>query len=142
MVENAVNGALPAAYHPDVVTQQWSINIDESKTMRNMRVKDQFLRHIEAGRKDLEVRVAYPAIKTIKLNELIDFTSRTRNVLARVIDIRNYPSFEGMLKVESPDRIVPGESNQSLLRILREIYPPAKERLGVIVIQISPVKSE
>lgn len=131
-----LNGALPAAYHPNVVTQQWSLDINEVSTMRNMRVKDPFLRHIEAGRKDLEVRVGYGTIRSIKVGNVLEFSSRIRSVNVRVVAIRHYGSFDELLENESPDRIVPGETKQSLLRILRDIYPPMKEALGVVVLQI------
>jgi len=131
-----LNGALPAAYHPNVVTQQWSLDINEVNTMRNMRVKDPFLRHIEAGRKDLEVRVGYGTIRSIKVGNTLEFSSRIRSVNVRVTDIRNYRSFVELLENESADRIVPDETKDSLLRILKDIYPPAKEALGVVVLQI------
>lgn len=134
-----LNGALPAAYHPNVVTQQWSLDINEVSTMRNMRVKDPFLRHIEVGRKDLEVRVGYGTIKSIRVGNTLEFSSRIRSVHVRVVAIRNYVSFDELLENESPDRIVPGETKESLLRILRDIYPQAKEALGVVVLQIELV---
>ena len=132
-----LNAALPAGYHPSVVTLQWSLDINEAKTMRNMRVKDQFLRDIEAGRKDIEVRVGYASIKNIKEGEVIEFSSRTRTVVAKVTAIRRYKDFDELLANERAERIVPGKTKDSLLPILRDIYPPYKEALGVIVLQIA-----
>lgn len=135
-----LNAALPAGYHPNVVTLQWSLDIDEGKTMRNMRVKDQFLKDIEAGKKDLEVRVGYPSILNIKQGEVVEFSSRTRTVVAQVAAIRKYASFDELLSNEQSERIVPGMTRESLLTILREIYPPFKEKLGVVVLEVKPQK--
>lgn len=133
-----LNAALPAGYHPDVVTLQWSLDIDEARTMRNMRVKDQFLKDIEAGKKDLEVRVGYASINNIKEGEVIGFSSRTRTVVAKVNAVRRYSTFEELLANERSERIVPGMTKESLLAILREIYPPFKEKLGVVVLEVAP----
>jgi len=135
-----LNAAMPAAYHPDLVTQQWSFNIDERKTMRSMRVKDKFLKFIQAGKKDLEVRVGYKSFKNIKVGELINFNNRNRSVVGEVVDIRNYNTFEEMLNSEDPNRIVPGTTKDSLLKLLKDIYPESKEKLGVIVLQIDVKK--
>lgn len=135
-----LNAALPAGYHPEVVTLQWSLDIDEAKTMRNMRVKDRFLKDIEAGKKDLEVRVGYASINNIKQGETIEFSSRTRTVVATVTAIRRYKTFDDLLSNEESNRIVPGMPKEELLRLLREIYPADKESLGVVVLQVAPMK--
>ena len=136
-----LNAALPAGYHPDVVTLQWSLDINKAKTMRNMRVKDQFLKDIEAGKKDLEVRVGYASINNIKEGEVIEFSSRTRTVVAQVNAIRRYKTFDELLTNERAERIVPGKTRESLLSILREIYPPYKENLGIVVLEIALQRS-
>ena len=135
-----LNGAMPAAYHPNVVTQQWSIDIDKRVTMRSMRVKDKFLKFIESGKKDLEVRVGYNSFRKIKIGEIVDFNNMNRSVVGEIVDIRNYSNLEEMLKVESSERIVPGYSKERLLRLLKEIYPQRKEELGIIVFQIDVKK--
>lgn len=135
-----LNGAMPAAYHPNAVTQQWSMDVDERKTMRSMRVKDKFLKFIEVGKKDLEVRVGYSSLNSIRVGELINFNNRNRSVIATVVDVRKYNAFAEMLDKEDPERIIPGESKESLLNILRDIYPKDKEKLGVIVLQVDVKK--
>jgi len=132
-----LNGAMPAAYHPKIVTQQWSLDIGEKKTMRSMRVKDKFLKEIESGKKDLEIRVAYSSMKNIRVGEIVGFHSRTQSVVVEITDIRKYATFETMLEKEDADRIVPGYSNDTLLKLLRDIYPKDKEKLGVIALQIN-----
>lgn len=133
-----LNAAMPSAYRTDTVTQQWSFDIGD-RTMRSMRVKDRFLRYIESGDKDLEVRVAYPSINGIEVGEFVEFQSRTRSVIARIKDIRRYVDIHTMLEKEKAARIVPNMPSSELKALLQEIYPPDKERLGVIVFEINPV---
>lgn len=49
-----------------------------------------------------------------------------------------YPSFEEMLDREDARSIGGnlGESRENLLAVIRSIYPPEKERLGVLAIEI------
>jgi hypothetical protein len=44
-----------------------------------------------------------------------------------------------MLKIEEGDKIAPDHQG-SVLDLLREIYPPNKEQLGVVVLEIEPVR--
>nr|VFK51722.1 MAG: ASC-1 homology (ASCH) domain-containing protein [Candidatus Kentron sp. TUN] len=105
--------------------------------MRSTRIKDQFLKKIESGRKDLEIRVAYPSMRNIRVGELIEFHSRARSTVVKIADIRRYSTFEAMLKKEDACRIVPEYSDDTLLGLLRNIYPKDKEKLGVIALQIN-----
>jgi ASC-1-like (ASCH) protein/GNAT superfamily N-acetyltransferase len=131
-----LNAAMPAAYHQDRVTQQWSIDISGDNFMRQMRVKQNFLDFIRKGEKTLEVRVGYSNIKTIRPGESIRFASRTQEHVVRVRYIRQYSTFDEMLKIEESNRIAPGLPKQDVLQLLREIYPPDRERLGVFVLDI------
>ncbi len=133
-----LDAAMPAAYHPDTVTQQWSFDIGGENVMRMMRVKQKFLDFIKSGRKTLEVRVGYDSVKTVKPGERVNFSSRDQTQTVRVVNVRSYQTFEAMLEHEKADRIVPGMDLASLLRLLREIYPPDRERLGVVVLEIEP----
>jgi ASC-1-like (ASCH) protein len=53
--------------------------------------------------------------------------------------VTEYPSFEAMLGSEDPQSIGGqlGEDREALLRVIRGIYPPEKERLGVLAIEIA-----
>jgi ASC-1-like (ASCH) protein len=133
-----LDAAMPAAYHPDTVTQQWSFDIGGENVMRMMRVKQRFLDFIKSGQKTLEVRVGYDSVKTVKPGERVSFSSRDQTQVVRVNGVRNYQSFEAMLEHEKAERIVPGMDLGNLLRLLREIYPPDRERLGVVVLEIEP----
>lgn len=133
-----IDAVMPGGYHDDHVTQQWSLNIERDDFMRMMRVKRTFLDLIKKGQKTLEVRVGYDSINTIKVGERITFSSRTEAQVVRVADIRRYPTFEEMLKVENAAAIAPGVPPAQVLPLLKEIYPPDRERLGVVVLEIQP----
>ena len=109
--------------------------------MRIIRLKQRFLDQVRNGEKTLEVRVGYPQIRSIRPGERIRFISRTETQDATVKGIREYPNFQDMLAIEKAERIVPGLRHDELLRLLQEIYPSSKEQLGVIVLEIEPLKS-
>jgi ASC-1-like (ASCH) protein len=132
-----LDAALPAAYHPRRTTQQWSLNIQPEVVMRSIRMKQRFLELIRSGKKTLEVRVAYDWIQQILPGERILFQSRDQSQVIVVSDVRRYASFEDMIKVEDPQRIAPGVAAAEVLPLLRKIYPPARESLGVVVLEIS-----
>ena len=104
--------------------------------MRQMRVKQRFLDLIKQGKKTLEVRVGYGNIKTIKPGERIRLASRTQTQVIRVREVRRYSKFDEMMESEEAGRIAPGLPKQEVLRLLKDIYPPDKERLGVIVLDM------
>jgi len=133
-----LDAAMPGAYRDDRVTQQWSKSL-EGDVMRTMRVKKRFYDLILSGRKPLEVRVAYENIKTIAVGERITLQTSNDSRAIVVRDVRTYSDFETMLKIEEGEKIAPDHQG-SVLELLREIYPPHKEQLGVVVLEIEPVK--
>ena len=132
----SLDAAMPAAYHKDHVTQQWSLDITGQDFMRLMRVKRNFLDLIKKGEKSLEVRVGYDSITTIQPGERIKLASRTQTQVVRVRDVRRYRTFDEMLEAENPSHIVPGRKVNEVSQLLKEIYPPQKENLGVFVLDI------
>lgn len=132
-----LNGVMPAAYHDEQVTQQWSFTLG-SNTMRTMRVKRRYLDEIMSGRKPLEVRVGYDNIRTIQPGELIRLQCHDAEGIVLVEDVQHYETFAAMLEIEDAGQIVPGQNKVQVLRTLQEIYPPAKEQLGVIVLFLQP----
>ncbi len=127
---------MPAAYHENHITQQWSLDISREDFMRLIRTKRRYLDLIKDGQKTLEVRVGYEHIRTIQPGERIKFCSRTQVVIARVRSVRKYPTLADMLKHEKATRIIPELPESKVLEVLREIYPPELERLGVVVLEI------
>lgn len=133
-----LDAVMPAAYHEEQVTQQWSYTLG-SDTMRTMRVKRRYFDEIMSGRKSLEVRVAYNNIKTIQRGEKIRLQCHDAEGIVFVEDAQQYESFADMLEIEDAGQIVPGMSKVEVLRVLQDIYPPEKEQLGVIVLFLKPV---
>ncbi len=92
--------------------------------------------HFQSCAKDLEIRVADPKRKRVRVGDVIVFNNRFHR---RVIAISRYSSFEEMLKSEDSNRIVPGWSAEQILSGLRKIYNQNKERLGVLVFELETV---
>ncbi|MCK6462481.1 MAG: ASCH domain-containing protein [Candidatus Pacebacteria bacterium] len=134
-----LDAAMPSAYYPGVITQQWSLNIGEA-TMRTMRIKQRFYNLIYSGKKTLEVRVGYDTINRIQIGERIRLVTHTGSFEVRVNDIRRYRTFEEMLNAESWERIAPdSKSKEEVLLLLKQIYPKNKENLGVIVLEFARI---
>jgi len=134
-----LDAAMPAGYHPNVVTQQWSLNIGET-TMRTMRVKQRFYDLIKSGKKTLEVRVGYDTINRVQVGERIRLTTHTGSFDVKVAAIRRYNTFAAMLNIEPWEKIAPdSKSKDEVLILFRQIYPANKEQLGVVVLEFARV---
>ena len=131
-----LDAVLPAGYHKDRVTQQWSFDLIDEDFMRSIRTKKTYLDAIKNGGKTLEIRVSYENIKNIQLGDRIKFCSHADTVVTHVNDIRKYPTFKSMLEYENPSRIIPKKDKSEILKILQDIYQPKLEELGVIVLDI------
>ncbi|MEY4723750.1 MAG: hypothetical protein RLZZ324_1263 [Candidatus Parcubacteria bacterium] len=130
-----LDAALPGAYRPDVVTQQWSLDIGV-ETMRTMRLKKHFFDHIAAERKTLEVRVGYDNINNIAVGERIRLVSHGESLVVRVSDKRTYRTFSDMLAKEPFGKIAPDAATaEEVLKILKGFYDDKKEALGVVVLE-------
>ena len=57
----------------------------------------------------------------------------------RVCRIGRYADFSGLLASEDPATIAPDLTRDALLVALRLIYPPDKEALGVVALEIEPL---
>jgi|TergutMp193P3_1026864.scaffolds.fasta_scaffold30798_2 ASC-1-like (ASCH) protein/ribosomal protein S18 acetylase RimI-like enzyme len=135
-----LDAALPAAYHDDVVTQQWSLDIEGENIMRMMRVKKVFLDAIGLGQKTLEVRVGYAGIKKITKGEKIIMASQNDSQIVEVLDKRSYENFEMLLEHEDYRKIAPHiNSKKEVFELLNNIYPPHKVMLGIIVLEIKAI---
>ncbi len=132
---------LPEAYMDGVTTQQWSVDVKKGEQMRTLRLKQRYLNLVKSGTKPLEVRVGYDSIKEIQSGDRIRFASRDDEQVVLVRDVRNYSNFAEMAASEKLSEIVPGQSEAQVLRTLSEIYPPKKEKLGIVVLAIEPTET-
>ena len=96
-------------------------------------IKDEYLQLILDGRKTIEVRVGYGNITRLRpgdrllLNDLYSF------IIKRV---GRYADFEELLAHEDAAAIAPDMRPERLLDALRAIYPPEKEALGAMALEI------
>ncbi|WP_028924822.1 ASCH domain-containing protein [Pseudonocardia acaciae] len=106
--------------------------------VRRMSIYKQYLRQIATGDKTVEVRVAYPKNRKLAAGDLLAFVSGDETCLTRIVRVSEYSTFEDMLDTEEPVRIGFGEDETRavMLETIREIYPPEKERLGVLAVEV------
>lgn len=109
---------------------------------REINIRMPYLKLIKDGTKTVEVRVGYPRMRAIHPGQELTFVSGDRRVPTLVKRVTEYPSFEAMLDSEDARSIGGdlGESREKLLSVIRDIYPPEKERLGVLAIEIAVIR--
>jgi len=112
--------------------------VSEPASAGELNIRKPYLQLIADGVKTVEVRVGYPRMRTIRPGQELTFVSGDQRVRTHVRRVTEYPSFEAMLDSEDPRSIGGrlGEGREGLLRVIRGIYPPEKERLGVLAIEI------
>ena len=98
-------------------------------------IRAECLPEILSGRKTVEVRVAYRNIARLQPGDRLLLNDRHTFVIRR---IGRYASFEDLLADEDPTAIAPDQSRQDLLAALRQLYPPEKESLGAVALEIEP----
>lgn len=108
---------------------------------RELNIRKPYLKLIADGIKTVEVRVGYASMRRITPGQYLKFMNGDEAVLTRVRRVTEYASFAEMLDHEDPKAIGGelGESKEKLLTVIREIYPPEKERLGVLAIEVERV---
>ncbi|WP_067460712.1 ASCH domain-containing protein [Actinomadura macra] len=101
-------------------------------------IRRPYLDLIEQGVKTVEVRVGYASMRRIQAGQDLTFVSGDKRLPTRVTRVTEYTTFDAMLDAEDPRSIGGelGESREELLAVIRGIYPPEKEKLGVLVIGI------
>jgi ASC-1-like (ASCH) protein len=103
--------------------------------IKTLWIKDEYLQQILAGRKTIEVRVGYSNIRKLKVGDILLLNDCYRFTIRR---IGSYPGFEELLKNEDPAHIAPDLDPEQLLPEMRSLYPPEKEALGVVALEIIP----
>ncbi len=92
---------------------------------------------IAFGDKTVEVRVGYAKVRKMTGGDLLRFNSGPDTLLTRITVINEYPSFSALLDAEDPAAIAgTDESREELMAVIRDIYPPEKEALGVFAIHV------
>jgi ASC-1-like (ASCH) protein len=98
-------------------------------------VRGEFLAQILAGRKSVEVRVAYKNIAHLQPGDRLLLNDRYPYIIRRV---GRYAGWEELLDREEPATIAPDLTREALLAALRSLYPPEKEALGTVALEIAP----
>jgi ASC-1-like (ASCH) protein len=115
---------------------------DDGTLVRDLNIRKPYLDQIARGAKTVEVRVAYPKLRTLQPGDRIRFVSGDHHCLTVVRRVATYDNFEAMLRTEDPASIAPDiPAPDELLSLIRTIYPPEKEALGVLAIQIERLGS-
>lgn len=125
-----IEAVMPGAYSDQIITQQWGFHIGDNMK-RTLRLKNTYLKLIKSGQKTVEVRVGFDSIKRIQAGDILTFITYGDTVSRRVQEVKKFENFEKLLEVIESGKIVPGKNKQDTLRLLREIYGPDKEALGV-----------
>ncbi|MGV9317571.1 ASCH domain-containing protein [Streptomyces sp. NPDC003660] len=98
----------------------------------------QYFDLVAAGTKTIEVRVKYPHLADLAAGDTICFrvkgTDETCDV--QILRVTEYADFETMLDTEGPDKVNPAADRDQQLTNIRGIYPPEKEALGVLAVEI------
>jgi len=100
-------------------------------------VREPYLAHILSGRKTVEVRVGYDNIRRLRPGDRLRLNDEHPVAIRR---IGCYADFEEMLARENPAAIAPDLPPQELLAALRQLYPPDKEALGAIALELAPAR--
>ena len=97
-------------------------------------VREPYLTQIREGRKQVEVRVGYDNIRRLRPGDHLLLNDQQRVIIRRV---SHYPDFQTMLTHENPKQIAPDTEPEQLLPAIQEIYPPEKEALGAVALELS-----
>ncbi|MFJ3667775.1 ASCH domain-containing protein [Streptomyces sp. NPDC090106] len=109
--------------------------------VRELNLYRQYFDLVSAGTKTIEVRVKYPHLADLAAGDTIRFrikgTDETCEV--KVVRVTEYADFEALLDSEGPSNVNPTATRDQQLANIRAIYPPEKEALGTLAIQIRPL---
>jgi ASC-1-like (ASCH) protein len=98
-------------------------------------IRDEHLTEILSGRKTIEVRVAYRNLVRLERGDRLLLNGQHPYLICR---IARYANFEELLAHEDPAAIAPHLAPRQLLDALRAIYPPEKETLGAVALEMLP----
>ena len=108
---------------------------------RPMRIYRKYFDMIASGEKTIEIRVAYSSLARLRPGSLLRFESGPgQQCLTRVKRIARYADFPQLLAAEDVRQINPHASKEQQLEDLRRIFPPEKEKLGAVAIEIERVE--
>lgn len=100
-----------------------------------MRVFAEILPHIESGEKRYEIRVRRPHHDRVEVGDTITFNC---SVSRRVVGKEYFSSPRELLATHAPDDILPGKSEEDLLKLWQTRIDPDGdcEKLGIIAFEL------
>ena len=102
--------------------------------VKTLWVREPYLSQILAGHKTVEVRVGYENIRRLRPGDCLRLNDQHLVTIRRV---GHYADFEALLAEEDPSAIAPDLHAEDLLPALRELYPPQKEALGAVALEVA-----
>lgn len=105
---------------------------------RIMRIYKQYFNMIKDGSKSVEIRVAYPSMKSIVVGTIIRFNDDP-NCIRRVKRVAFYKSFNEMMSKENPTKLNPHRTAEEQLSDIRKIFSSEKEKLGIIAFELEKI---
>ncbi|MEV6173136.1 ASCH domain-containing protein [Streptomyces sp. NPDC051954] len=111
---------------------------DTTARVRELNLYRQYFDLVAAGTKTIEVRVKYPHLADLAAGDIIRFRIKgtDESCEVKVQRVAAYPNFEALLDSEGPARVNPTATREQQLANIRAIYPPEKEALGALAIEI------
>jgi len=104
--------------------------------VKTLWVREPYLGQILAGLKTVEVRVGYDNIRRLQPSDHLKLNDRHLFAIRRV---GRYADFEELLAHEDPAAIAPDLPPDQLLATLRQLYPPEREALGAVALEVAPL---
>lgn len=105
--------------------------------VKTLWIREPYLGQILSGRKTVEVRAGYDNIRRLQPGDRLKLNDKHPVAIRR---ISRYVDFEELLAHENPAAIAPDLRPEELPAALRQIYPPDKEALGAVALELSPVR--
>lgn len=91
---------------------------------------------IKCGRKTLEVRIAYPDLDDISVNDHIRFKSGEDGAIVKIIAIRRHKSISEVINKENTSKIAPQVPQAYLRELARELFSESRIKThGLLVIE-------
>lgn len=112
----------------------------DAKRARSMYIYRKYYDMIASGEKEVEIRVGYSSMRRIKSGQYLLFRCQDDECLTKVKRVSEYKSFDELFAREDPSRINPSLDTEDQIAEVRKIFPPEKEALGVLAIEIERVK--